>query len=97
MQQKPEKPIACAYIVVSGYVQGVFYRASMRDKAHVLGVAGWVRNLPDGRVEAVLQGDPEAIHALIDWARIGPPRAKVKDVAVTWEEPAREDREFRIL
>jgi acylphosphatase len=97
MQQKPEKAIACAYIVVSGHVQGVLYRASMRNKADALGLAGWVKNTPDGRVEAVLQGYPNAVRALIEWARSGPPRAEVQDVVVSWKEPEQEGREFRIL
>lgn len=97
MQQKPKTAIACAYIVVSGRVQGVFYRASMRSEAEALGLVGWVRNMPDGRVEAILQGYPNAVRALIEWARSGPPRAEVQDVVVTWKEPEQDGHEFRIL
>jgi acylphosphatase len=83
-----------AHVVVSGRVQGVGYRASCFD-AVVDDVAGWVRNLPDGRVEAVFEGDREQVEKAIAWCRRGPPSARVTDVAVSWEEPKGE-RGFRI-
>lgn len=67
---------------VSGRVQGVFYRASTRDKAVALGVAGHASNLPDGRVEVLAVGPPQAVQALIDWLAIGPPAAHVANVEV---------------
>ncbi len=67
---------------VSGRVQGVFYRDSTRQQAERLGVTGWVRNLPDGRVEAQLQGSDEAVDHLLDWCYSGPPHARVTDVRV---------------
>ncbi len=67
---------------VSGRVQGVFYRASARDRAVSLGVAGHAVNLPDGRVEVLAVGKPEAVHSLIDWLAIGPPAAHVTNVEV---------------
>jgi acylphosphatase len=73
---------------VSGDVQGVFFRASTRDKARELGVKGCVRNLRDGRVEIVAEGSEQAVDDLIAWARTGPPHATVENVEVT-EEPAR--------
>jgi acylphosphatase len=66
-----------AHLVVSGRVQGVWYRGSMRDEAARLGVAGWVRNRRDGSVEALAQGEARAVQALLDWARGGPPGARV--------------------
>ena len=67
---------------VSGRVQGVFYRASTRERAVSLGVAGHAVNLPDGRVEVLAVGRPEAVHALIDWLAVGPPAAQVANVEV---------------
>jgi acylphosphatase len=69
-------------IRVSGRVQGVGYRVSLQDEAQKHDISGWVRNRSDGRVEALLQGSPEAVEALIAWARRGPPGARVSDVAV---------------
>ena len=68
---------------IEGRVQGVFYRASLVDKARRLGLAGWVRNRRDGSVEAVVQGEPAAVQTLIDWAHQGPPRAQVSAVQVS--------------
>jgi acylphosphatase len=65
---------------VSGRVQGVFYRASTRQRAQELGCSGYARNLPDGRVEVLAVGDPVAVRALVDWLRQGPPAAHVTDV-----------------
>jgi acylphosphatase len=72
---------------VSGRVQGVFFRDSAREKARELGAAGWAENLPDGRVELVAEGSPEAVRALVDWAREGPEFASVTDVEVSSEDP----------
>lgn len=67
---------------VSGRVQGVFYRASTRQKAIELGCTGYARNLPDGRVEVLVLAEPHAVHALIDWLWRGPPAAQVENVEV---------------
>ena len=74
-------------VVVTGRVQGVFYRAACRSHAEGLGVAGWARNLVDGRVEVVAEGEMAAVDALIRWCGEGPPRALVTNVTVTAEEP----------
>jgi acylphosphatase len=74
-------------VLVSGRVQGVFFRDACRRMACEHGVAGWVRNLPDGQVEAVFEGRPEDVDRLVAWARRGPSRAAVADVAVQAEPP----------
>jgi len=74
-------------ILVSGRVQGVFFRDTCRRMAAEHGVSGWVRNLPDGRVEAVFEGRPEDVDRLLEWARRGPSLAVVAGVAVQAEPP----------
>ncbi|MFI1496636.1 acylphosphatase [Streptomyces platensis] len=74
-------------VVVSGDVHGVFFRDTCRRTADGLGVAGWVRNLPDGTVEVVCEGEPERVQKLVDWAHEGPPLATVDGVSVREEEP----------
>jgi acylphosphatase len=74
-------------VMVSGRVQGVYFRDTCRRVARDNGVTGWVRNLPDGRVEAVFEGQPDAVGRLVDWARRGPRLAVVDDVAVRAEQP----------
>lgn len=68
-------------------MQGVFFRAEARDRALSLGLAGWIRNLPDGSVEAVFEGPKERLESILAWCRRGPPGAQVSDVAVEWQEP----------
>lgn len=75
------------HLFISGHVQGVFFRQSTQQTARRLGVEGWVRNLPDGRVEAKVWGEAEAVHALVRWCRTGPPNAYVTDVAAADAEP----------
>jgi acylphosphatase len=70
------------HLVITGKVQGVWYRESMRIEAERLGVAGWVHNRRDGAVEAMVQGDDKAVAQIIAWARRGPPAAAVTDVVV---------------
>jgi acylphosphatase len=77
-----------ARVVVSGRVQGVFFRASTRDVAVRWGLRGFVRNLPDGRVEAVLQGDRGAVEKVIAFMREGPPGAYVEEADIEWRAPA---------
>jgi acylphosphatase len=73
--------------IVHGRVQGVFFRDTARRMAQSRGVAGWVRNTPDGTVEAVFEGDPEAVESMAGWCRQGPRGAAVERVEVTDEEP----------
>ena len=73
-------------VVVHGFVQGVFFRDSLRRLAELNGVAGWVRNNRDGTVEAVLEGDPESVQRLVDYCRSGPRGAQVDRVDVYEEE-----------
>jgi acylphosphatase len=73
--------------VVRGRVQGVFFRDATRRRAEAAGVAGWVRNRPDGAVEAVTEGDPPAVQELVEFARRGPSRAQVDSAEVTEEDP----------
>lgn len=69
-----------AHAFVFGDVQGVFFRQSTRRKARTLGLDGWVRNLPDGRLEVWLQGDEDAVNEMVDWLWVGPPAATVTGV-----------------
>jgi acylphosphatase len=71
------------HLIISGRVQGVGFRYSMHAEATRLGVTGWVRNRRDGTVEAVVDGAPAAVAAIVAWARTGPPGARVTDVAVS--------------
>ncbi len=75
---------ARVHILVSGLVQGVAFRAYTVDEARRLGVAGWVRNLADGRVEVEAEGDRRALEGLVAFCRRGPPAAQVDDVEATW-------------
>jgi acylphosphatase len=80
---------------VSGRVQGVFFRAETQSRARSLSLSGWVRNAPDGTVEAVFEGPSDRVRSMIDWCGRGPTHADVDDVTVDWEEPRGEDG-FRI-
>ena len=74
-----------AHVLVDGYVQGVFFRAFTRDNALQLGVKGWVRNLPDGRVEAVFEGAMDKVAEMVRLCEVGPPGARVVNVDVSWQ------------
>lgn len=76
---------ARAHVFVSGRVQGVFFRSTVAQEAQLRGVKGWTRNLPDGKVEAVFEGDREAVEAMIAFCRRGPRGARVTKVHVQWE------------
>lgn len=81
---------------VSGRVQGVFFRYETKSLADELGVKGWVRNLPDGRVEAVFEGEETLVRRMIDFCRKGPPGARVTGVEIEWEEYKGEFKGFAI-
>jgi acylphosphatase len=83
-------------VVISGRVQGVAFRANCQRQASSLGVTGWVRNLWDGSVEALFEGSPEAVDAMLRWCRQGPPHAMVTGVEVTEAEPGPPHRFFDI-
>ncbi|MDQ3155538.1 MAG: acylphosphatase [Actinomycetota bacterium] len=82
-------------VIVRGRVQGVFFRATCADEARARSVGGWVSNQPDGTVEAVFEGDHEAVTAMVDWCRAGPPYAEVTGVEVR-EEPALGESTFTV-
>jgi len=85
-----------AHVIVTGKVQGVFYRAETAAKARRLNITGWVRNLPDGRVEAVFEGDETSVQKIIDFCRRGPPNAYVVDLDVRRQEWTGEFRNFAV-
>ncbi len=74
------------HLIISGYVQGVFYRASTRDAALKLGLKGWVKNLPDGNVEAVFEGPMDQLQKAVAWCQKGPPGAKVIEIDEKWDD-----------
>jgi acylphosphatase len=79
--------VARRHLVVHGHVQGVFFRDTCRRQAEARGVAGWIANRPDGAVEAVFEGRPEDVDALVDFCRHGPRGAEVRSVDETSEQP----------
>lgn len=85
-----------AHVRVSGRVQGVFFRDSTRQRAEELGLAGWVRNLPDGRVEALFEGPPERVREMVDWCEEGPRQASVEDVETDFEGPGEDLQGFEV-
>jgi acylphosphatase len=84
------------HVFVSGRVQGVFFRVETRSKAIKSNVAGWVRNTPDRRVEAIFEGEKANVEQLIDFCRRGPPGARVTDIDVQWEAYTGEFKTFKI-
>ena len=84
------------HLIVHGRVQGVFFRASARDRARQLGLSGWGRNCPDGSVEVVAEGDTVHLEQFIVWCHGGPPGADVTDLDVGWQEASGEFTGFTI-
>ncbi|HLE08011.1 MAG TPA: acylphosphatase [Thermodesulfobacteriota bacterium] len=76
---------ARAHVTIEGLVQGVFFRAHTRDAAADFGVKGWVRNNPNGTVEAVFEGKEDAVKKAVEWCKKGPPEARVENMDVRWE------------
>lgn len=89
--------MARAHLVIEGLVQGVSFRASTVEVARRNGVCGWVKNNPDGTVEAMIEGEQELVSAVIEWCRTGPSLARVKRVNVSWEPYKNEFDEFTAL
>ncbi len=85
-----------AHVFISGRVQGVFFRGRTRERASQLGLKGWVRNLRDGRVEAVFEGEKGAVEKMLMWCKEGPTYAKVTDVEAQWEEYTGEYEDFDV-
>ena len=85
-----------AHVFVTGKVQGVYYRQKTMETARSLGVTGWVRNLPDGRVEAVLEGAESGVKCVIEWCEIGPPKAQVENVDTKFESYTGKFSDFTI-
>ncbi|MGD0406670.1 MAG: acylphosphatase [Candidatus Bathyarchaeia archaeon] len=85
-----------AHVFVSGRVQGVFFRQKTKQQAESFGVTGWVRNLPDGRVEAVFEGEEEAVKALVEYCHHGPSYATVTNIDASWEDYRGEFSDFKM-
>ncbi len=85
------------HIFISGKVQGVFFRQALKVIAKKNNVSGWVRNLPDKRVEAILEGDNKSINSVVKWARVGPANSRVDDIQVSNEEFRNEFSTFEVL
>lgn len=85
------------HIFISGKVQGVFFRSSTKIKAEELGIFGWVKNLPDGRVEAVLEGEKENVEKMVEWCRKGPEYAGVTGLEAVEENYKNEFNNFSQL
>ncbi len=85
-----------AHVFLTGVVQGVSFRSSTRAQARLRNVTGWVRNLPDGRVESVMEGEKDDVESLIESCRRGPEGSRVDDARIAWEKPRGAYREFEI-
>lgn len=87
---------ARVHLIIHGYVQGIFYRASTRETALSLGLSGWVRNMADGNVEALFEGSIENLRNAVKWCRQGPPGAKVTRIDEKWTDSKAEFDSFEI-
>ena len=85
------------HVFVSGRVQGVFFRQALKAKAKQNNVTGWVRNLKDGRVEAVFEGDTENVSTMVEWSHAGPANAIVEDLEIRNEKYSGEFSKFEVL
>lgn len=84
------------HVFISGRVQGVFFRQATKEKADEFGIFGWVRNLPDERVEAIFEGNKEELEEMVKWARRGPRLAKVENLVADFEDYTEEFKNFEI-
>jgi acylphosphatase len=96
MSKEAEVTATRAHVFVSGRVQGVSFRWYTQRKAQELGLTGWVRNLWDGRVEAIFEGKEKRVKDAVAWCHVGPSSAWVEDVEVSYETPSGEFNSFRI-
>jgi acylphosphatase len=85
------------HVWISGRVQGVFFRANTGKQARLLGLTGWVRNLPDGRVETVFEGESSAVEAMLIWCKRGTPPARVERIDAAEEQPGGEYTDFAVV
>lgn len=85
-----------AHVLIGGRVQGVFFRSETRHEANKLNVKGWVRNLQDGKVEAVFEGEEQAVKELVEFCKRGPPAARVTQLNVDWENYTGEFKSFEM-
>lgn len=83
MSDTPASAVKTQHLIIHGRVQGVYFRQSMLEQAEALGLSGWVRNRPDRTVEAMVQGEVEAVEAIVRWAQRGPMMASVEQVEVS--------------
>jgi acylphosphatase len=88
---------ARVHVLIEGRVQGVFFRAATRDEARARGLCGWVRNLPDGRVEALFEGDKQVVENMLAWCHKGPPYAYVHRVEAEWQPYLGDLTDFRVV
>jgi acylphosphatase len=96
MQAMDSKKKIRAHVFVTGRVQGVYFRQNAKQVATRHEITGWVRNLDDGRVEAIFEGDEMSVNEVIEWCHVGPPKAQVDDVAVKFEKYAGEFADFNV-
>ena len=92
-----EKPKARVHVLIEGRVQGVYFRAATRDEARARGLAGWVRNRADGRVEALFEGDKAVVENMLAWCHKGPPYAYVDHVEIDWQPYQGDLLDFRVV
>ncbi len=85
-----------AHVIIHGLVQGVWFRASTKEMALQIGVGGWVRNLPDGSVEAVFEGEKKKVEEILGWCHKGPSGARVSNVEIAWEPYKGEFKHFDV-
>ncbi len=85
-----------AHVIISGRVQGVFFRMETKRAADRLEVFGWVRNQRDGTVEALFEGDQDKVDAVLEWCKEGPGHAQVSDIKIDWEDYAGEFNRFKV-